>query len=140
MTTQRPYSDLIDRLKTAGLRPTRQRLALARLLFGRGDRHLTAEQLHGEARAARVPVSLATVYNALHQFTETGLLREVIVEQGRSYFDTNVTDHHHFFHEDSGHLEDIAGEDIRLNALPPAPKGKRIRRVDVIIRVRDGNR
>ena len=118
METRRPYSDLIDRLKTAGLRPTRQRLALARLLFSHGDRHLTAEQLHGEAMAARVPVSLATVYNALHQFTETGLLREVIVEPGRSYFDTNVTDHHHFFHEDSGHLEDIAGENVRLNALP----------------------
>jgi len=117
MTARRPYSDLIDRLKAVGLRPTRQRLALARLLFGRGDRHLTAEQLHGEAMAARVPVSLATVYNALHQFTDTGLLREVIVEPGRSYFDTNVTDHHHFFHEDSGHLEDIAGEDVRLNAL-----------------------
>jgi len=137
MTALRPYSDLIDRLKAVGLRPTRQRLALARLLFGRGDRHLTAEQLHGEATAARVPVSLATVYNALHQFTDTGLLREVIVEPGRSYFDTNVADHHHFFHEDSGRLEDIAGEDVRLNALPSPPKGKRIRRVDVIIRVRD---
>ncbi len=139
MAAQRPYSDLINRLKTVGLRPTRQRLALARLLFSRGDRHLTAEQLHGEAVAARVPVSLATVYNALHQFTNTGLLREVIVEPGRSYFDTNVTDHHHFFHEDSGHLEDIAGEDVRLVALPAPPKGKRVRRVDVIIRVHLGD-
>jgi len=140
MEARRPYCELIDRLKAAGLRPTRQRLALARLLFGRGDRHLTAEQLHGEAVAARVPVSLATVYNALHQFTATGLLREVIVEPGRSYFDTNVADHHHFFHEDCGHLEDIAGEDIRLGDLPAPPKGKRIRRVDVIIRVQDGDR
>ena len=139
MAVQRPYSNLINRLKIVGLRPTRQRLALARLLFSRGDRHLTAEQLHGEALAARVSVSLATVYNALHQFTSTGLLREVIVEPGRSYFDTNVTDHHHFFHEDSGHLEDIAGEDVRLVALPPPPKGKRIRRVDVIIRVHLGD-
>ncbi len=139
MVAQRPYSDLIDRLKAAGLRPTRQRLALARLLFENGDRHLTAEQLHGEAMAARVPVSLATVYNALHQFTSTGLLREVIVEPGRSYFDTNVTDHYHFFHEDSGQLEDIAGEDVRLSALPLPPKGKRIRRVDVIIRVNCGD-
>jgi len=139
MVRERPYSELIDRLKTAGLRPTRQRLALARLLFSSGDRHLTAEQLHGEAVAARVPVSLATVYNALHQFTSTGLLREVIVEPGRSYFDTNVTDHHHFFHEDSGHLEDIAGEDVLLGALPPPPKGKCVRRVDVIIRVRQGD-
>ncbi|MHA1600601.1 MAG: iron response transcriptional regulator IrrA [Alphaproteobacteria bacterium] len=135
MTSRRPYGDLIDRLKTVGLRPTRQRLALARLLFGHGDRHLTAEQLHGEAVVARVPVSLATVYNTLHQFTDKGLLCEIIVEPGRSYFDTNVTDHHHFFHEDSCHLEDIAGEDICLGALPQPPKGKRIRRIDVIIRV-----
>lgn len=135
MTQQRPFSDAIARLKTAGLRPTRQRLALARLLFAGGDRHLTAEQLHGEATAEQVPVSLATVYNALHQFTAAGLLREVIVEAGRSYFDTNVSDHHHFFHEDNGRLEDIAGDEVRLGDLPQPPKGKRIRRVDVIIRV-----
>lgn len=139
MIAARPYSDLIDRLKAAGLRPTRQRLALARLLFARGDRHLTAEQLHGEAVAARVPVSLATVYNALHQFTSAGLLREVIVEPGRSYFDTNVTDHHHFFHEDSGRLEDIAGNEVRLGDLPAPPKGTHVRRVDVIIRVHGGD-
>jgi Fur family transcriptional regulator, iron response regulator len=135
MTQERPYSDAIARLKAAGLRPTRQRLALARLLFAGGDRHLTAEQLHGEATAEQVPVSLATVYNALHQFTAAGLLREVIVEAGRSYFDTNVSDHHHFFHEDNGRLEDIDGDEVRLGDLPQPPKGKRIRRVDVIIRV-----
>ena len=135
MIQQRPYSDAITRLKAAGLRPTRQRLALTRLLFAGGDRHLTAEQLHGEAVSAQVPVSLATVYNALHQFTAAGLLREVIVEAGRSYFDTNVSDHHHFFHEDNGRLEDIAGDEVRLGDLPQPPKGKRIRRVDVIIRV-----
>ena len=140
MTQQRPFSDAIARLKTAGLRPTRQRLALARLLFAGGDRHLTAEQLHGEATAEQVPVSLATVYNALHQFTAAGLLREVIVEAGRSYFDTNVSDHHHFFHEDNGRLEDIAGDEVRLGDLPQPPKGKRIRRVDVIIRVAGNDR
>lgn len=140
MTQERPYSDAIARLKSAGLRPTRQRLALARLLFAGGDRHLTAEQLHGEATAEQVPVSLATVYNALHQFTEAGLLREVIVEAGRSYFDTNVSDHHHFFHEDNGRLEDIAGDEVRLGDLPQPPQGKRIRRVDVIIRVENNDR
>jgi len=139
MVTRRPYSDLIARLKAVALRPTRQRLALAKLLFEDGNRHLTAEQLHGEAVAARVPVSLATVYHTLHQFTTAGLLREVVVEPGRSYFDTNVDDHHHFFHEDSGRLEDIAGDEVRLVDLPAPPKGKHIRRVDVIIRVRDGN-
>ena len=97
-------SAIADRLRAAGLRPTRQRLCLARLLFEPGDRHVTAEQLHSEANAARVEVSLATVYNTLHQFTEAGLLREVVIEPGRSYFDTNTSDHHHFFHEGDGRL------------------------------------
>jgi Fur family iron response transcriptional regulator len=135
MAAARPYSDLIARLKAAALRPTRQRLALARLLFENGNRHLTAEHLHGEAVAAKVSVSLATVYNTLHQFTAAGLLREVVAEPGRSYFDTNVDDHHHFFHEDSGRLDDIAGDDVRLVDLPMPPKGTHIRRVDVIIRL-----
>jgi Fur family iron response transcriptional regulator len=137
MAQDRPYSGHIDRLKAAGLRPTRQRLALARLLFGEGDRHLTAEQLHAQAAIARVPVSLATVYNTLHQFTEAGLLREVVVEAGRSYFDTNVEDHHHFFHEATGQLEDIASDRVGLQGVPAAPAGTRISRVDVIIRLSD---
>ena len=131
----RSFSSLIERLKGAGLRPTRQRLALARLLFERGDRHVTAEQLHCEAMSADVRVSLATVYNALHQFTRAALLREVVVEPGRSYFDTNTDDHHHFFHENSGELEDIPGEHVVLSDLPTPPAGKSISRVDVIIRV-----
>jgi len=135
MAKTRPYSDSIERLKAVGLRPTRQRLALARLLFDGGDRHLSAEQLHDEALAAKVRVSLATVYNALHQFTAAGLLREVVVEPGRSYFDTNVTDHHHFYFEDSGRIEDIPSGAISLRKLPAPPKGTRLSRVDVIIRV-----
>ncbi len=137
MANQRPYSGLIERLKAVGLRPTRQRLALARLLQDGGDRHLSAEQLHDEALAAKVRVSLATVYNALHQFTAAGLLREVVVEPGRSYFDTNVEDHHHFYFEDSGRLEDIPGDQVSLANLPKPPKGSRLSRVDVIIRVSD---
>jgi Fur family iron response transcriptional regulator len=108
---------------------------LARLLFDGSDRHITAEQLHGEAVAASVPVSLATVYNTLHQFMGAGLLREVVVNPGRSYFDTNVSDHHHFFYEDSGQLVDIPGEHIGVTNLPAPPEGSAIRRVDVIIRV-----
>ncbi|MFQ5467378.1 MAG: iron response transcriptional regulator IrrA [Kiloniellaceae bacterium] len=135
MVATRPYSNLIERLKMVGLRPTRQRLALARLLFEDGDRHITAEQLHAEAMDREVRVSLATVYNALHQFTRAGLLREVVVDSGRSYFDTNVSDHHHFFYEDSGRLEDIPDRCVRLDALPSAPEGTRVARVDVIIRV-----
>lgn len=135
MPTIRAYTHVLDRLTKAGLRPTRQRLALAKLLFDGRDRHLTAEQLHGEASAAAMQVSLATVYNTLHQFTEAGLLREVVVEAGRSYFDTNTNDHHHFFHEGSGLLQDIPGEHVALGMLPQAPAGTKVARVDVIIRL-----
>ncbi|MFO1060177.1 MAG: Fur family transcriptional regulator [Dongiaceae bacterium] len=129
------YGNAMDRLKAVRLRPTRQRLALARLLFDRGDRHVSAEQLHGEALAAAVRVSLATVYNTLHQFTALGMLREVVVEPGRSYFDTNVSDHHHFFYESTGVLQDIPGEAIRLPILPTPPDGTEVSRVDVIVRL-----
>jgi len=131
-----PSSDALDRLRAAGLRPTRQRLALARLLLENGDRHVTAEQLHAEAAAASIRVSLATVYNTLHQFTEAGLLREVVVEPGRSYFDTNTADHHHFFCEATSKLQDIPGRDVVISGYPLPPGGTEICRVDVIIRVR----
>lgn len=137
MTKERSYSGLIGRLKACGLRPTRQRLALARLLFEGKDRHLTAEQIHKEALAAGVGVSVATVYNTLHQFTKVGLLREVVVEPGRSYFDTNVDDHHHFFFESTSQLQDIPSEQLHVRELPAPPQGTRIARVDVIVRVRD---
>src|ERR687884_664920 len=130
MTNPRPYTNALDRLRHAGLRPTRQRLALARLLLDKGDRHVTAEQLHSEALAADIRVSLATVYNALHQFTAAGLMREVVVEPGRSYFDTNIDDHHHFFCESTGHLQDIPGELVRVGELPRPPAGAQIQRVD----------
>jgi Fe2+/Zn2+ uptake regulation proteins len=125
----------MEMLRCAGLRPTRQRLALARLLFDSGDRHVTAEKLHEEAIAANIAVSLATIYNTLHQFTAAGLLREIIVDASRSYFDTNINDHHHFFHEPSGRLEDIPGEQVVVAELPPAPPGTAIRRVEVIVRL-----
>lgn len=135
MANVRPYGPIIERLKAVDLRPTRQRLALAKLLFDKGNRHVTAEMLHSEAAAAKVRVSLATVYNTLHQFTAAGLLREVVVEAGRSYFDTNVDDHHHFYFEDTCGLEDIPGDKIRVAELPAPPEGTRVARVDVIIRV-----
>ena len=131
----RPYSGVIAKLKQAGLRPTRQRIALAKLLFENEDRHVSAEDLHEEARAASVSVSLATIYNTLHQFSESGLMREVVVEAGRSYFDTNTDDHHHFFHEHSGQLEDIPSDQINVSELPSAPPGTSVSRVDVIVRV-----
>jgi Fur family iron response transcriptional regulator len=139
MDTAPSHSSILLRLRAAGLRPTRQRVALAQLLFD-GDRHVTAEQLHGEATAAAIPVSLATVYNTLHQFTGAGLLREVVVEPGRSYFDTNIDDHHHFFCESTGMLQDIPGAAVTVGQLPRAPAGTEISRVDVIIRVRRQDR
>ena len=132
----RPSPNVLGRLRAVGLRPTRQRIALARLLFDGEERHVTAEQLHGEAVGAAVRVSLATVYNTLHQFTTAGLLREVVVEPGRSYFDTNVQDHHHFFCETTGMLQDIPGDAVTVAQLPQPPVGSEIRRVDVIIRIR----
>lgn len=133
----RPYSKVYEMLRDAGLRPTRQRLGLARLLFKDGDRHVTAEQLHAEAMGANLRVSLATIYNTLHQFSDVGLLREVMAEPGRAYFDTNTTDHHHFFHEDTGMLRDIPRDAIAVGAVPPPPEGMRVERVDVIVRVRN---
>ena len=135
MTASRPFTNAPKLLRVAHLRPTRQRLTLARLLFEQGDRHVTSEQLHGEAVEAAVGVSLATVYNTLHQFIEAGLLREVALNSGRSYFDTNVSDHHHFFFEDTGRLLDIPGEYVAVSGLPKPPAGAAIRRIDVIIRV-----
>lgn len=140
MTQDRPYSQTLSRLRAAGLRPTRQRLALGRLLFDAGDRHVTAETLHDEAQDAGVSVSLATVYNTLHQFTEAGLLREVVVDSARTYFDTNTSDHHHFFLENSGALMDIDGGAIAITGLPKAPDGTDIARVDVIVRLHGATR
>lgn len=134
--TVRPYTKALDRLKSVGLRPTRQRLGLGRLLFEGGDRHVTAEELHGQAVTAGLRVSLATVYNTLNQFTEAGLLREVVVEAGRSYFDTNTSTHHHFFYEGTGSLQDIPAEQVRVHDLPAAPAGTAVSRVDVIVRLR----
>jgi Fur family iron response transcriptional regulator len=135
MGGEHPYSQVLERLREADLRPTRQRLALARLLFENGHRHITAERLHEEAIVANIRVSLATVYNTLHQFTEAGLLREIVVDYGRSYFDTNTSDHHHFFHERSGRLEDIPPGEVVVAEVPAPPGGTRIRRVDVIVRL-----
>ncbi len=135
MENSRPFTDALGRLRSAGLRPTRQRLALAKLLFDGGDRHVTAESLHSEALKARVRVSLATVYNTLHQFTDAGLMREIVVDAGRSCFDTNVSDHHHFYFEDTRHLEDIAEEEIQVARLPAPPADAKVSRVDVIVRL-----
>ena len=133
--TTQPDPTVLERLRNAGLRSTRQRLALARLLFSHGDRHVTAEVLYNEAKDQRINLALATVYNALNDFTAKGLLREIVLDSNRSCFDTNVSDHHHFLYERSGRLEDIPAEQVRISALPKAPGGAPVSRVDVIIRV-----
>ncbi len=132
----RPYAESLERLQQAKLRPTRQRLALGKLLLTQGPRHVTAEQLHNEALEAGVRVSLATVYNALNQFTAAGLLREVVVDPSRAYFDTNTSDHHHFYVEETGELRDIEATELGVITMPPAPEGTTVERVDVVIRVR----
>lgn len=123
-------------LRDAGLRPTRQRVALGEILYGRGHRHLSAEQLHEEALAASVPVSLATIYNTLHQFTEAGLLREVAIDGTKTYFDTNVDDHHHFFVEGENRVFDIPVSSVGIASIPEAPAGMEVVRVDVVVRLR----
>ena len=128
--------DFTVSLRAAGLRPTRQRVALARMLFEGGHRHVTAESLHAEVKASRMPVSLATVYNTLNQFRDAGLLREVVVAPGRSYFDTNTGHHHHFFVETDGELHDFPSDDVTIAGLPAPPEGTTLSRVDVIVRVR----
>ncbi len=125
-----------DRLRGSGLRPTRQRIALMELLFAKGDRHLTAENLHEEAVAHGVPVSLATVYNTLHQLTDAGIIRVLSVETSKTYFDTNVSDHHHFFIEGDNEVIDVPVTDISVNNLPCPPEGLEIAHVDVVIRLR----
>ena len=128
--------DFTVTLRAVGLRPTRQRVALARVLFEGGHRHVTAESLHAEVKATRMPVSLATVYNALNQFRDAGLLHEVVVAPGRSYFDTNTGDHHHFFVENDGELHDFPSDQVTIAGLPAPPEGTAVSRVDVIVRVR----
>jgi Fur family transcriptional regulator, iron response regulator len=131
-----PWHDVKAKLRDVGLRPTRQRMALGWVLFAKGDRHVTAEMLYEEATHAKVPVSLATVYNTLHQFTEVGLLRQVAVDGSKAYFDTNNSMHHHFFIEDQNELMDIPSNDVVVGKAPVPPEGYEIARIDVVVRLR----
>ena len=131
-----PWHDVKSMLRDVGLRPTRQRMALGWILFAKGDRHLTAEMLYEEATKAKVPVSLATVYNTLHQFTDVGLLRQVAVDGSKTYFDTNTTAHHHFFVEGDNALVDIPDPHLVLSRMPEVPEGYEIARVDMVVRLR----
>ena len=123
-------------LRLAGVRPTRQRLALARLALGHGERHFSAEELFEEAQGLGVGVSLATVYNSLRQFTEVGLLQEIRVDGARVLYDTRTEEHPHFYWEDTGELVDAPNNSVVFAALPTPPAGARIARVDVVVRLR----
>ena len=135
-----PWHDVKAKLREVGLRPTRQRMALGWLLFGKGDRHITAEMLYEEATTARVPVSLATVYNTLHQFTDAGLLRQLPVDGSKAYFDTNNSQHHHFFIESENALLDIPDTEMMVGKAPIPPEGYEIARIDVVVRLRRKSR
>jgi Fur family transcriptional regulator, iron response regulator len=125
-----------EKLRSLGLRPTRTRIALAHMLFAQGNRHVSAEMLFEEANRANVSVSLATVYNALHNFTEVGLLRQVAVDSSKSYFDTNNSEHHHYYLEDRHELMDIPPTDVVVGRAPAPPEGFEITRIDVVVRLR----
>src|SRR6516165_5625338 len=131
-----PWRDVKSMLRDVGLRPSRQRIALGWILFGKGELHVTAEMLYEEATTAKLPVSLATVYNTLHQFTDVGLLRQVAVDGSKTYFDTNVSPHHHFFVECENQLLDIADSDVVVGKTPIPPEGYEVARIDVVVRLR----
>jgi Fur family transcriptional regulator, iron response regulator len=131
-----PWHDVKERLRQVGLRPTQQRMALGWILFAKGDRHVTAEMLYEEATRAQISVSLATVYNTLHQFTDAGLLRQVAVDTSKAYFDTNNSAHHHFFVEDRNELIDIPPTNVFVGTMPTPPEGYEIVRVDIVVRLR----
>ena len=130
-------TSILDRLRDHGVRPTRQRQMLAKLLFGRGNRHVTADDLFQESRGLQTGISRATVYNTLHQFTKVGLLQEIAVASSLSYYDTNLTAHHHFLFEEEGRLQDIPGDKIDFSSFPVAPDGANISSISVTIRLQN---
>jgi Fur family transcriptional regulator, iron response regulator len=131
-----PWCEYQELLRQAGLRPTRQRMVLAWMLFSNGNRHLTAEMLHDEAIRAKIPISLATIYNNLHQFTEIGLVQQIAVDGSKAFFDTNTAPHHHFFLIGEHALVDIPASHVVLGKVPEPPAGYEIARVDVVVRLR----
>lgn len=135
-----PWHDAKAMLRKVGLRPTSQRMALGWLLFGKGHRHLTPEMLYEEAKTAKLSVSLATIYNTLKHFADVGLLRHIAANGARSYFDTNVTDHHHFYFVDGDELVDIPETELAISKLPPAPAGYDVVRIDVTVQLRRRNK
>jgi len=133
--TETHFGPLWVKLASAGVRPTRQRLELADILFGKGERHFTAEMIHAEARALRYPPSLGTIYNTLNNFVQTGLLREIALYDSKLWYDTNTGPHCHYYWEDTDEISDIPSEHVP-NFQVPAPAGAKVTAIDVIVRVR----
>jgi Fur family transcriptional regulator, iron response regulator len=131
-----PDASIKSLIRQSGLRPTRQRMALAALLFGRGERHFTAEMLFEEARRAKISLSLATIYNTLHSFIDAGLLRQIPIDGSKAFFDTNARDHHHFLVEGTNDVIDVCPSELTISKTPTAPDGFEIVKIDVIVRVR----
>jgi len=136
MMTSLAHKTTREQLRDAGLKPTRQRIAIAEILFKDGNKHVSAEDLYAEIERSGMHVSLATVYNTLHQFTHAGLLREVSVDGARNYFDTNTHDHQHFFLEDTNEVLDVEGIQISQDDIPNIPEDMEVVRVDVVVRLR----
>ena len=130
-----------ERLRASGLRPTKQRLAVCRILFDRKETfHFTIEKLKKIAeRDGRKKISLATLYNTVHAFKTRGYLKEIPLKGNKTFFDTNTKNHHHFFDEDSSQLIDIKNENVSINNLPSAPNGKKIKEIEIVIRVANNN-
>jgi Fur family iron response transcriptional regulator len=134
----KPY---IERLRSSGLRPTKQRLTICKVLFDRKETfHFTIDKLKKKIeKSTKSKVSLATVYNTIHAFKNNGYLKEISLQGNKTFFDTNVTSHHHFYDQDSGDLMDIKNEDIAINKIPIAPKGKKIKKIEVTVSVANNN-
>ena len=131
------FSPYVDRLRSSGLRPTKQRLTICKILFDRKDTfHFTIDKLKKKIeKSTKSKISLATVYNTVHAFKNNGYLKEISLQGNKTFFDTNSKNHHHFYDQDTGDLLDIKNEDIILSKLPPIPKGKKIKEVEVTVSI-----
>ena len=135
------FTPFINRLRSSGLRPTNQRLTICKVLFDRKDTfHFTIDKLKKKIeKSTKSKVSLATVYNTVHAFKRSGYLKEISLQGNKTFFDTNSTSHHHFYDQDTGDLMDIKNEDILVSKLPSAPKGKKIKEIEVTVSIANNN-
>ena len=135
------FAPYVDRLRSSGLRPTKQRLTICKILFDRKDTfHFTIDKLKKKIeKNTKSKISLATIYNTIHAFKNNGYLKEISLQGNKTFFDTNSTIHHHFYDQDTGDLMDIKSEDISINKLPPAPKGKKIKEIEVTVKIANDN-